>query len=472
VIRIAALTFVMSLAAAFHTLAAESGNLGSGALCAKCRDMMFTTDIGKCPKCGRETSSGAFKFCQSCARELGQCQACGAPLGGAGTSAPAAGPGPDAEAALVAGNTAFACELYAQLRAQEGNLFLSPYSISSALAMTCAGARGNTAAEMKKALRLTVEDERLHAGLGALTRRLNDGGKGGQYQLAVANALWGQKDYKFLDSFLALNEKHYGAGLSLLDFKGATEGARGTINAWVEKQTKERIKDLLRPGVLTADTRLVLTNAIYFKGDWAEQFAKDATRDEPFHPAAGKTVAVPMMHRTAGFGYLEGEGFQALSLPYKGDALSMVVFLPGKAGSLTDFERSLTAENLARWLPQLGRREVEVSLPKFKVTAEFSLARTLEAMGMKDAFAAGAADFSGMDGTKELFIGAVVHKAFVAVDEKGTEAAAATGVVMALAAAPEPPPAFKADRPFVFAIRDNASGSILFLGRVADPKAD
>ena len=448
------------------TAGEKNDNWGSGALCEKCRKMGFTADIGVCKECKRGTSSGAFKLCQACGRRLGRCQACGAPL--AGGPAPAAEP---PRGAQVSGNTHFACELYAKLREQEGNLFFSPYSISSALAMTYAGARGNTAAEMKKSLRFIVADGDLHPAFASLTKALNEGGKGGSYELAVANALWGQKDYAFLPDFLALNRKHYGAGLELVDFAGATEKARGTINAWVERQTREKIKDLLKPGILTPLTRLVLTNAIYFKGDWAKQFKKEATREAPFQVTPGKSVKVPTMNQTEKFGYMETPDLQALSLPYEGEALSMVVFLPKKADGLAAFEKSLTAENLAKWLPRLRTRRVAVSLPRFKVTAEFGLKPTLEAMGMKDAFTM-AADFSGMEPKKELYISAIVHKAFVDVNEEGTEAAAATAVVMTLKSAPARPLVFKADHPFVFVIREDKTGSVLFMGRVANPKPE
>ena len=393
----------------------------------------------------------------------------------AGLCCAAAVPTAQDMAKLAEGNNEFAADLYAKLKTKEGNLFYSPFSISSALAMTWAGARGNTAAEMAKALHFTLPGERLHPALAGLTDALNARGKAGGYQLAVANRLWGEVTYNFLPEFLDLNRKHYGAGLEELDFIGAAEASRKTINAWVEKQTQDRIKELLKPGMVKDDTRLVLTNAIYFKGEWASVFDGKDTHNLGFQLRKGDWVEVPTMKQTAEFGYLRGEGFQALEMPYKGGDLSMVALLPEAADGLAEFEKKLTAENVAGWLPKLagGRQQVEVLFPQLKITCEYNeMERTLAAMGIADAFVYGRADFSGMDGTRELYISKVVHKAFVEVNEKGTEAAAATAVIMVFGAAPGRPrhPVFRADHPFVFLIRDNRSGSILFVGRVTDPR--
>jgi len=372
--------------------------------------------------------------------------------------------------AVVQGNTQFALELYGQLRSKEGNLFCSPFSISTALAMTSAGARGDTLAQMEKVLHLP-DQKRLHPALAALLKQANGSGSAKKrgYQLSTANALWGQKGYPFLADFLKLNKKYYGAGLRHVDFSGGTETDRKTINAWVQKQTQDKIKDLLKRGVLTSDTRLVLTNAIYFKGDWASQFKKDRTRPEPFHLAAGKTVKVPLMHQKQTFGYHDGGSFQALEMPYVGKDLSMVVLLPKKVDGLADLEKSLTPANLGRWLKGLRSKEVQVALPRFKMTSAFQLKETLSSLGMPLAFSR-RADFSGINGGKEpLFISAVVHKAFVDVNEQGTEAAAATGVVVGTTSA-RVTPEFRADRPFVFLIRDKRSDSVLFLGRVVNPR--
>jgi serpin B len=322
---------------------------------------------------------------------------------------------------------------------------------------------------MAKTLHFTIEADKLHPAFHALIDELNGAGKKRGYQLNVANALWGQKGYSFLPDFLKLTKKNYGAGLQEVDFAGNTEGARKTINAWVEKETKDKIKDLLQPGVLDSSTRLVLTNAIYFKGDWDRQFKKDLTEKDTFHVNADKGVPALMMHDTGKFKYLDGGPFQALEMPYKGKDLSMVVLLPKKIDGLGDLEKTLTADKVAAWLPKLREQEVAVSLAKFKMTSEFSLKDTLSAMGMKQIFSAATADLSGMDGKRDLYVSAVVHKAYVDVNEEGTEAAAATGVVVTLRAAPAHPE-FRADHPFVFLIRDNHSGSILFVGRVVNPQ--
>jgi serpin B len=378
------------------------------------------------------------------------------------------------QAAVVEGNNAFAVALYGQLRSQDGNLFFSPESISTALAMTYAGARGDTAAEMAKTLHFTLPPERLHPAMGALLSNLNASHNG--YQLRVADALWAQRDYVFLDDFLKLNKSDYGAGFNQVDFKGATEAARLTINQWIEQKTENKIKDLLQPGVLDSLTKMVLTNAIYFKGDWLTPFVKAWTEDDDFHLSPTKNVKAPLMHLTGGFDYFDGGTFQALEIPYESGDLSMIVFLPKDLGGLPALEESLTASNMKLWLDRLQPvPEVILTLPKFQMTRQFGLEGTLGAMGMPSAFDAAAADFSGMTGKRELFISAVIHKAYINVDEKGTEAAAATAVVMekAMAMPPRfkqpPPPVFRADHPFVFLIRDNRSGSMLFMGRVNDP---
>jgi len=372
------------------------------------------------------------------------------------------------QADLVEGNNAFALDLYAELKGEDGNLFFSPFSISTALAMTYAGARGETAAQMKKTLHLP---DKPHAAFKPLLDDLNKRQKRGHYQLSVANALWGQKGYGFLKPFLGLTRGYYGAGLRELDFRQDADAARKVINQWVEEQTNSKIKDLIPQRVLDAETRLVLTNAIYFKGNWAEQFDKLATREEPFILARGKKVNVPMMRQIDELRYMETKDLQVLALPYKGKDLSMVVLLPRKANGIASLEAALTQKQLAGWLARMRSREAHVAFPKFKVTSSFSLGATLGAMGMKDAFRLPPADFSGMNGRKDLYISAVIHKAFVDVNEEGTEAAAATAVVATEAAGePRGPVVFRADHPFVFLIRDNKTGSILFMGRVMNPK--
>ena len=374
-------------------------------------------------------------------------------------------------AAVVEGNNAFAIDLYGQLRTQSGNLFFSPDSISTALAMTYAGAHGDTATEMAKTLHFTLPPQRLHPAMGGLLGDLNALHDG--YQLRAANALWAQQGYTFLDDYLKLTKSDYGAGFKKVDFKDATEAARLTINQWVEQQTDDKIKDLLQPGALSSRTRLVLTNAIYFKGDWQMQFDKAQTKDEDFHLSAVQNAKASMMHREGGFNYFDGGTFQILEIPYKSAELSMIILLPNEVGGLFALEQSLTAPNTKQWLGRLRPvPKVILTFPKFKMTRQFELQDTLGAMGMTLAFDAHA-DFSGMTGNRDFFISAAIHKAYIDVDEEGTEAAAATAVVMRsmlLVRMQQPaPPVFRADHPFVFLIRDKRSGSILFMGRVSDP---
>ena len=388
---------------------------------------------------------------------------------------------------VVAGNSRFALQLYQHLRPTDGNLFFSPYSISTAMAMTYAGAKGQTERQMATALCLPTSADVLEAmglagapmtpeqfaqAFGAVIKDLNAQGQAGPYELKVANALWGQAGYAFLPTFTELVETEYGGRLREMDFVEAAEQARQTINAWVARQTNDKIKNLITPGILNPLTRLVLTNAIYFKGSWATEFKKDYTRPEPFTRLDGSTVQAPMMNQRETFRYAETATLQVLELPYVDEALSMVIVLPKAVDGIAQIEEDLTAANLTTWLDAMSRREVVVAIPKFKLTGKFDLNRVLTALGMGEAFSQ-AADFSGMTGRRDLFISAVIHQAYVNVNEEGTEAAAATGVVMKLTSAiPDRPTVFRADHPFVFMIRDNKSGSILFLGRVMDPSAE
>ena len=404
------------------------------------------------------------------------------------TDQPGASASDDAPA-IVRSNNAFAFALYAKLAEEaDGNLFFSPASIHTALTMTYAGARGNTARQMADVLALPHdiffrppmrgagdmmpipwEQDRVHPAYRGLLAQLTPGPDAG-YQLHVANALWGQEGYAWLDEFLQVTEDNYGAGLQEVDFVSQTEQARQTINTWVEEQTNDKIRELLKRGILTPETALVLTNAIYFKGDWASQFDPDATADAPFHISADESVDAPLMHQEGTFGYAEDENVQIISLPYVGDELSMVVILPKQVDGLANAAGQLTPDALSGMIAGLQEREVDVYLPKFTMTSEFSLGEVLQSMGMTDAF--GNADFSGMNGGRDLFISAVVHKAFVDVNEEGTEAAAATGVVMGITSVPPAPPVFRADHPFLFVIRHNETGAILFMGRVTDPTAE
>ena len=372
---------------------------------------------------------------------------------------------------VVAGNTAFGLDLYAKLRQTPGNQFFSPLSISTALAMTYGGARGETETQMAKVLHFLPEQEELHAAFAQLQDGLRTNNKkGSDYQFLVANRLWGQSGFRFLESYLKLTERSYGAPLAQLDFIGQPDPSRATINRWVEEQTAEKIRELLLPRMITSDTRLVLTNAVYFLGNWTSSFDDKATQDAPFHLDGTRTLQTPTMHQKAHFRFGSADGVQILEMPYKGQRLTMVVILPEARDGLAAVEASLSAEKLDRWLSLLTNQEVNVFLPRFKVTSQFSVVDALKSLGMTLPFS-NRADFSGMDGRQDLLISEVVHKAFVDVNERGTEAAAATAVVMSRKAAVHGlPQVFRADHPFLFLIRDSKTGSILFFGRLADPK--
>ena len=390
-------------------------------------------------------------------------------IGGGAAAMCAARPDPGP---LVQGNTAFALELYAKLD-RGGNLFCSPYSISSALAMTYAGAKGDTAAEMEKVLHFGQGQAGTQAAFSELQDRLAAVEKKGGVQLAVANSLWPQKGYPFLPDYLKQVQAAYGSTITPLDFQADTEGARQTINQWVEEKTREKIKDLIGRGALDSLTRLVLVNAIYFKGSWASPFRPVQTAPADFFVTPDAPVQVPLMVQARKFAYAEFDDCQVVKLPYAGNELSMLVVLPKAKDGLAALEAQLTPARLAEWRDRLNDQQVCVYLPKFKLTwGATSLNNPLAALGMETAFNEKLADFSGMDGQLHwLYIGLVLHKAFVEVNEEGTEAAAATAVVMeARAMRPQTPPAmFRADHPFLFLIQEEQTGAILFLGRMADP---
>jgi len=372
---------------------------------------------------------------------------------------------------VVQGNTSFALDLYAELRKIEGNLFFSPYSITTALAMTYAGARENTAKQMAQTLHFTFDQAQLHPIFAEIEAKIRSVQQGDN-QLNIANALWPQEKYPFLEEFYSLLKECYDVSITPVDYKGDTESARKTINAWVEEKTQDKIKELIKKGILDPLTRLVLVNAIYFKGTWASQFEKHLTRNHPFWLATEESIEVPMMTQTQQFGYYENNKFQMLGLPYVGNKLSMILLLPLKVDGLAELEKTLTMANLQRWIARLFEMEVEVILPKFQLNSQFRLDEALKSLGMVDAFDERRANFAGMDGNEAwLYIGAVVHQAFVKVDEEGTEAAAATAVVMKAKSIPPPTPTFRADHPFIFLIRDNDTESIQFMGRVANPDA-
>lgn len=379
---------------------------------------------------------------------------------------------PDADAAeLAAGNTAFALDLYQYVRGQSGNIFFSPYSISIALAMTYAGARGETERQMAEALHFTLGQDRLHPAFNALDLALASRGEeddDGKFQLNVVNKLWGRTGYEFLGEFLDILAEHYGAGLQLMDFVNAAEDARVTINDWIAAQTANRIQDLIPPGAITPATVLVMTNAIYFKAAWRESFEERDTRHESFTLLDGTSITVPMMTQEAEHKYLDGDGFQAVELLYDGDELSMLLIMPDE-GNYEAFEGTFDAARLHSIVQALQGVHLRLSMPRFAFDWSVSLGQPLSDLGMPIAFG-GDADLSGMNGIGGLFIEDVIHKAFVAVDEAGTEAAAATAVITTETSVPPPPLPVIIDRPFLFVIRDIETEAILFLGRLQDPR--
>lgn len=376
---------------------------------------------------------------------------------------------------LVDGNSEYAFDLYQALKKEEGNIFYSPYSISLALAMTYGGARGETATQMADTLHYRLPQSALHPAFNGLDIELGKRGEGAKgkdskgFRLNVVNAIWGQKDYKFLSAYLDLLAENYGAGLRILDFKSAPEQSRMTINQWVSDQTEDRIKDLLPEGSINPLTRLVLTNAIYFNAAWKLPFKPEVTAHGPFHLENGDDVTVPMMNQTGFFGYARSGNYLAVELPYDGDELSMVI-LTNESGRFSDFENTLNLAVVKAIIDNLKNTRVALTMPRFEFESEFGLKETLMAMGMEEPFRDDA-DFSGMSRESDLHIDDVIHKAFVSVDEAGTEAAAATGVIVGTTSMPPEPVTVTLDRPFVFLIRDIQTGAILFIGRVMNPGA-
>ncbi len=376
--------------------------------------------------------------------------------------------------AWVAGGDAFALALHQQLRGASGNLFFAPANLRTALAMTYAGAAGTTAQEMARALRFASDQElealpgpHMHGAQAAAAADLQ-AGIGEDLTLRVANRLWGPKREPFVPAFLERTREDYGAELVGVDF-AASELARQTINAWVSQQTEAKISELLPRDSLGPDTRLVLTSAIYFKGGWLRPFDPARTIDQPFVvPGLAAPPSVPTMQQSGRFRYAELEGAQLLELPYVGGRLAMTIVLPRAADGLPALEAGLDPATLKNWLGALAERHVRISLPRFTTRARFELASVLAEMGMPTAFT-GAADFSNMS-RAPLQISRVIHEAFIDVTEAGTEAAAATAVVMTRSGSLQQPPSFTADRPFLYLIRDVQTGQILFLGRVVDPR--
>ncbi|MFH1209693.1 MAG: serpin family protein [archaeon] len=376
---------------------------------------------------------------------------------------------------IVDANNQFAIDLYSRYKSKDENIFFSPYSISSALTMTYEGAKGNTAQEMQQVLHLTSDKNAIRSSFAEIYNNLNKEDK--PYKLSTANALWAQEDYPFIEDYFNTINEYYGGGVTNLDFKTDTEESRQTINNWVEDNTNGKIKDIIPKGILSDMTRLVLTNAVYFKANWSDQFDVEITRDGIFRLNSGQNKEVEMMHKTSYFNYGETDNLQILEMPYLGDELSMLIILP-KENNIGEIENIFTINNLKDWKDNMKNEEVVVALPKFKFETKYFMAEDLKEMGMPTAFKYPDADFTGMSPPTvmspngELYIDEVIHQTFVEVAEYGTEAAAATVVEMKSGSSgppPEPPKVFNADHPFIFIIQEKSTGNMLFVGRVIDP---
>ncbi len=388
---------------------------------------------------------------------------------------------PSGGSSYAEGSNDFACAIYQQLRERSGNLFLSPFGVRAALAMAHAGARGETAAQMERVLHISASDDSPESVIRRAIRRLH-ASSGGEFELSVATSLWGQEGAPLRPEYLDRIAQEYGGSLKLVDFRRAAEAARAAINEWVEDATRQKIREIIAPGSLSAETRLVLANAIYFKGVWEQPFRRAATLREPFHLEGGGTVPADLMARQSRVRYVRAARYQAVELVYRGGDLSMIVLLPDRKDGLPDLEREFSARMFQECVSRMDIREVKIFLPRFQLTWARAMDDELTALGMTHAFSRSLADFSGINGRRapeedSLFLSILAHKAFVEVHEEGTTAAAATAVLAALASAPvpsKPPPipVFRADHPFFFAICDRRWDAILFLGRVADPSRE
>ncbi|MDD5773688.1 MAG: ankyrin repeat domain-containing protein [bacterium] len=376
---------------------------------------------------------------------------------------------------LAEGNNTFAVNLYNRLKIQDGNLFYSPYSISTLLAMVYAGARGNTEKQIAETLSFPFNREQFHPVFAGIMKELGAARGDNKMELRMSNGLWVQKDHVFLKEYLDLNKMYYDAEPYNVDFRNNGEIARLKINKWVEDGTKNKIKHLVPPGMINSNTKFILTNAVYFKAGWLRRFGKNITKDAPFKLPSGKNINVKMMSGYGEYEYGENNNLQILEMPYKDSDISMIVLLPKKYDGLMETEKIINDANIKEWISSLEKKDVNVLLPKFKITSSFNLSQFLILMGMSDAFNlykadfSGIADFSKMDSTNNLFISEVIHKAFIDVNEEGAVAGAATYADMTEGGISKDAPVFRADRPFIFLIRDNWSGNILFLGRVTDP---
>jgi serpin B len=373
---------------------------------------------------------------------------------------------------LAAGMNRFALDLFRAARSPSSNFAIAPASLGPAIAMVYEGARGATAEEIAKVVSLPSDREAMRAEFQALIRRWQGGGPGRPYRLVTASSVWAQLGFDFQGEYLQILQNSYGAVVSAVDFQNEPERARRAINAWVDKKTNRLIPELISPGMIETTTRLVVASAIAFKADWVFKFQAEHTHPADFHVTPDRIVPARTMHQGVELAYAEADDVQVVELPYRGSDFAMVVILPRKADGLAGVEASLTAERLDGWLGKLAPREVNLALPKFQTEASRDLTATLSAMGMPSAFTK-SADFSGMSEDAALWISSLIHKAVVKVDEEGTEAAAATAAIMKHPPGPvhvrKPPVEFRADHPFVYAIRDTKTRMILFLGHVVDP---
>jgi len=373
---------------------------------------------------------------------------------------------------LVPGNTAFAVDLYARIARTPGNVFFSPYSVSTCLALAYAGARGQTESQMARVLHFPDNQSQTHAGFGALRRQLGEVGNQAAIQLDSANALWAERGQPFAPDFLKIAKSDYQANIEQADFKSSAEAVTQEINRWVSQQTKDKIQNLIPPGSLDSQTRLVLANAVYFKGIWARKFDQPRTVNQPFRLLNGGQVNAPLMHAVEEVGYMKETDFEAVELPYRSNLFSMVILLPRQTDGCGALEQRLTPALVSNSVAEMKKQKVEIFLPRFRLQSSLQLKRALVEMGMTDAFGS-KADFSGMDETHQLSISAVFHQSWGEVNEEGTEAAAATAAgihATAVIRPPQPPSVFKADHPFLFFIRDTRSGALLFLGRLENPQ--
>jgi serpin B len=371
------------------------------------------------------------------------------------------------------GNKSFTVDLYQKLKELEGNIFYSPYSISSALALVYAGAENRTKTQMSDTLHFSTDDEGLNRAFNYTNNQLNrkniiaENDDEDIFQLNISNAVWAQKGMQFRVDYLDALSRYYAAGMRGVDFIDQPDEAVNTINEWISEQTNDRIKDLIKQGDINKLTRLVLTNAIYFNAAWQHKFDENITTESPFYLPDGEQIIVPAMRQTESFKYAKGTNFQAVELPYEGEETSMLILLPNE-GKFASFENSFDASLITNITKRLKYRKVTLFMPKFEFGSRFSLSKILAEMGMPDAFSP-EADFSGITGKKDLLIQDVIHQSFISVDEYGTEAAAATAVIMA-GASPSEPITVNIDRPFIFLIRDIPTDTVLFTGRVYNPE--